>query len=183
VTDAATPPGAGRVIEGGRAKAYRPLPAEARVAAIARGLEAWERGEFYRCHEELEPAWMGTPDPGERTLISGLIKLAAAWVHVARGNALGMRTNLLGARERVAAASPAFARQLGLDLEALLLLIDDRLAAVEPLVARDKTRGAVLSPVSSLTAAPSSHDVAGPASATWRAPLQIAAFTLPKRVP
>ncbi len=47
----------------GRRKAYRPLPAPTRAAAVAEGLDAYERGDFFEAHELLEPAWMGTDDP------------------------------------------------------------------------------------------------------------------------
>jgi hypothetical protein len=78
-----------RVMQGGRAKAYRPLPASERLAALHAGLEAFERGHFFLAHEHLEPAWMGTADPAERDLYQGLIKLAAAFVDV-RGNRAGV---------------------------------------------------------------------------------------------
>jgi len=83
--------------ENGRAKAYRPLPEAARRAAFASALEAYERGDFFLAHEILEPAWMGASDPAERALHSGLIKVAAAFVHAVRGNAAGVTKNLEGA--------------------------------------------------------------------------------------
>ena len=103
------------VVERGRAKAYRPLPAADRRAAFAAGLAAYDRGDWFLAHELLEPAWMGTADPAERTLDSGLIKLAAAGVHATRGNPGGVRKNLVGARLRLASlvgppANPALAR-------------------------------------------------------------------------
>ncbi len=52
----------------GRAKAYRPLPKAARSAALTAGLAAYERGDFFDAHEELEPAWMGTDGLAERAL-------------------------------------------------------------------------------------------------------------------
>ena len=85
----------------GRAKAYRPLPATARREAIEAGLGAYDRGEYFLAHEELEPAWMGTADPGERALLQGLIKVAAAYVHAGRGNPRGIERNLVGARARL----------------------------------------------------------------------------------
>ena len=97
----------GTVLQGGRAKAYRPLPVEARAAAVREGLEAYRRGDAFLAHELLEPAWMGTADTAERELIQGLIKLAAGFVHAARDNALGVRKNLAGAREHLAAAHAA----------------------------------------------------------------------------
>jgi hypothetical protein len=95
-------PRAGTVLQSGRAKAYRPLPREARAEAARSGLEAYARGDFFEAHELLEPAWMGTADPAERELVQGLIKLAAAFVHAARGNPLGMDKNLRGAHARLA---------------------------------------------------------------------------------
>jgi predicted metal-dependent hydrolase len=117
------------VVQNGRAKAYRPLPAAERRRAYDAALEAYERGDFYEAHELLEPAWMGTDDPAERVLHQGLIKLAAAFVHGVRGNPLGIAKNLAGARSHLAAAlgtGPAAAS--GLDLAALIGAVDDRLA-------------------------------------------------------
>jgi hypothetical protein len=70
---------------------------------------------------------MGTDDIAERELYQGLIKLAAAFVHGVRGNPQGIAKNLVGARDRLAAAAEAGART-ELDLVALLEAIDDRLA-------------------------------------------------------
>jgi predicted metal-dependent hydrolase len=120
----------GRTIVGrdGRAKAYRPLPATDRAAALAAGLAAYERGDFFEAHELLEPAWMGSDDLAERDLLQGLIKLSAAYVHAVRGNPRGIATNLSGARERLAAAQADGRHTAGLDLDALLDAIDVRLA-------------------------------------------------------
>jgi predicted metal-dependent hydrolase len=115
------------VLQGGRAKAYRPIPAAARRRALRDGLDAYDRGDFFLAHELLEPAWMGTADLPERELLQGLIKLAAAFVHAVRGNPRGVRTNLVGARARLAEAGDAGAR-LGLDVPGLVLAIDERLA-------------------------------------------------------
>jgi predicted metal-dependent hydrolase len=120
-------PGAQTVIQGGRAKAFRPLPEADRRDAFAAALEAYERGDFFLTHELLEPAWMGTNDLPERELYQGLIKLAAAFVHSVRGNPRGIARNLEGARERLAAAQAA-GMTAGLDLADLLTAIDDRLA-------------------------------------------------------
>ena len=120
---------AGTVLQGGRAKAYRPIPAADRRKAFDAGVAAYERGDFFEAHELLEPAWMGTAEPAERDLLQGLIKLAAAYVHGVRGNPLGIARNLAGARERLASAagSPAAAAS-GIDVAALVAAIDDRQA-------------------------------------------------------
>jgi len=119
----------GTVRENGRAKAFRPLPAPARRAALAGALAAYERGDFFLAHELLEPAWMGSRDPGERALHSGLIKLAAAFVHSVRGNLAGVEKNLAGARDRLVSAVPTGA-VLGLDIPAVLEQLDACRAAV-----------------------------------------------------
>ena len=111
----------------GREKAYRPMAATGRAAALTSFLETYAAGEFYEAHEILEPAWMGASDVAERELLSGLIKLAAAFVHDGRGNPAGTAKNLRGARARLANAS---AGDTGLDPAALIAAIDERLVAL-----------------------------------------------------
>ncbi len=165
------------VLERGRAKAYRPLPDEARTAAVARGIASFERGEFYLAHEELEPAWMAAADPAERALLGGLIKVAAAYVHAARGNPLGVRTNLRGARVRLVDAEGCDGRLLpfALDVPELIRRVDDRLATIEIVLAG--TADPVDDPVSIV---PPPHAVAGPPQVRRRAPLAIAPIRLPR---
>jgi predicted metal-dependent hydrolase len=115
----------------GRAKAYRPLPAEARITAVVAGLEAYAAGDFFEAHELMEPAWMGTADPAERALIQGLIKVAAADVHAVRGNPAGIRRNLEGARDRLQSGTGGTITGIELDVPGLIAAIDARLAALE----------------------------------------------------
>lgn len=118
----------GTVLQGDRAKAYRPLPEPERRRAYVEALAAYERGDYFEAHELLEPAWMGTDDLAERALHQGLIKLAAAYVHGVRGNPLGIAKNLRGARDHLALAVGTTAESWsGLDLAALLAAIDERL--------------------------------------------------------
>jgi predicted metal-dependent hydrolase len=115
----------------GRAKAYRPLPADARVAAVVAGLEAYAAGDYFEAHELMEPAWMGTDDLAERALIQGLIKVAAADVHAVRGNPKGVRRNLEGARDRLQSGSAGSITGVELDVAELLASIDARLGALD----------------------------------------------------
>jgi hypothetical protein len=149
--DGAAPRGERRtVLQDGRAKAYRPLPVEQRAAAYRAGIAAYRRGDFFGAHELLEPAWMGTDEPVERALHQGLIKLAAGFVHVVRGNPAGLRKNLVGARPRFAAAEAGGAsgglaggRIRGLDLTRLIADVDARLADLDagrPVAAADAPR-------------------------------------------
>jgi hypothetical protein len=120
----------------GRAKAYRPLPQAERAAALAAGLAAYERGDFFEAHEELEPAWMASPDLAERALLQGLIKVAAAYVHDVRGNPAGIARNLEGARALLVEAgtgggggsSRPADNVAGIDVVALIAAVDERLA-------------------------------------------------------
>jgi Domain of unknown function (DUF309) len=115
------------IMQGGRPKAYRPLPPERRRAAFEAGVAAYARGDFFEAHELLEPAWMGSADAAEREFLQGLIKLAAAYVHAVRGNPLGMTKNLRGARARLLASS---AYPAEIDTAALLAAIDERLTGL-----------------------------------------------------
>jgi predicted metal-dependent hydrolase len=116
------------IVQGGRAKAYRPMPRPARRAAFEAGLAAYASGDFFEAHELLEPPWMGASDLAERELLQGIIKLAAAFVHGARGNPAGIEKNLRGARARLANGTAAGPR-LRIDVRGLLEAVDARLAA------------------------------------------------------
>jgi predicted metal-dependent hydrolase len=127
----------------GRAKVYRPLDVAARRAAREAGIAAFEEGRFFEAHELMEPDWMGSPDPAERDLDQGLIKLAAAYVHAERGNALGMRKNLAGARRRLTAvegphgdAGRRASEAAGVDASEVLRRVDEALAALDDLPPR-----------------------------------------------
>ena len=121
--DDAAPGGRSTILQAGRRKAYRPLPAVEREAAVRTALDAWERGDWFETHELLEPAWMGSSDVEERLRLQAVIKIAAAFVHLARGNRAGVRTNLLGARARALDAGAAS--------ETLVAAIDAAIADVE----------------------------------------------------
>ena len=76
---------------------------------------------------------MGTSNLAERALYQGLIKLAAGYVHAVRGNPIGVVRNLQGARQHLATSErldPDVARGAGIDLPALLAMVDLRLVAV-----------------------------------------------------
>jgi Domain of unknown function (DUF309) len=119
-------PRPGRIRQGDRDKAYRPLDRAIRLRAFDTGLHAYARGDFFAAHEALEPAWMGTDDLAERALHQGLIKLAAAYVHAVRGNPAGIAKNLAGARHHLVLAGDA-GPAWGVDVAALVRDIDDRL--------------------------------------------------------
>jgi predicted metal-dependent hydrolase len=124
----------------GRAKAYRPITAPDRTAAVLAGLRAYAQGDFFEAHELMEPAWMGTDDQVERDLIQGLIKLAAADVHAVRGNPRGVARNLEGARDRLRRVPDGDAiAAIRLDLPGLLDAIERRLGGL----AEDRPTGPI----------------------------------------
>ena len=110
-------------------------------------MAAYARGDFFLAHELLEPAWMGTSDLAERELLQGLIKLAAAFVHGARGNAAGVRKNLEGARDLLASAveTGETGARFGLDALELVREIEGRLAShitpTDPAIAIRRVEG------------------------------------------
>ena len=114
------------IVQSGRAKAYRPMPAAARRRAFEAGLAAYANGDFFLAHELLEPAWLGTRDLPERELLQGLIKLAAAFVHGARSNPVGIEKNLRGARAHLKEGLVA-GKRLGVDVQTILAEVDERL--------------------------------------------------------
>lgn len=122
-------PPPGRIRQGDRDKAFRPLDTQARRDAFEAGVAAYAVGDFFAAHEALEPAWMGTDDLAERALHQGLIKVAAAYVHAVRRNPAGITKNLAGARAHLAvAAAGSTGPAWGVDLAALLAEVDTRLA-------------------------------------------------------
>lgn len=129
------------ILQAGRRKAYRPLPPAEREAAVRAALDAWERGDWFETHELLEPAWMGSPDLDERLRLQAVIKVAAAFVHLARGNRAGVRTNLRGARARSVEAGAA-AGPLVAAIDALSAEVEEGgpLESVRPLPLRDLLR-------------------------------------------
>ena len=98
------------------------------VEVLSPTTAAYDRGDYFEAHELMEPAWMGTADLAERSLIQGLIKVAAADVHAVRGNPAGVRRNLEGARDRLRSGATGSITGVELDVVGLLAAIDERLA-------------------------------------------------------
>lgn len=96
-------------------------PAERR-RLLARGVELFNAGAFYDCHEAFEEVWRSTtPEP--RDLWQGLIQVAVGLHHaVDRGRPAPARRVLARGRRRLAALpSPCH----GLDLAVLLAAAED----------------------------------------------------------
>lgn len=62
-----------------------PNCSEALHPAARRGLELFNRGEYYEAHEALEDAWRA--DRGEiRTLYQGILQAAVIYLHISTNN-------------------------------------------------------------------------------------------------
>ncbi|HEY1336162.1 MAG TPA: DUF309 domain-containing protein [Bryobacteraceae bacterium] len=67
---------------------------------LAKGVDLFNRGEFFECHEVLEEAW--TPERGPRRLfLQAVIHVAVACYHCQRGNPVGAQRQLTKALRKL----------------------------------------------------------------------------------
>lgn len=64
------------------------------------GIEHFNCGEFFTCHEVLEEIWL-TESPEEKPFYQGLIQAAAAFHHLAGGNRAGAASLLAAGLEKL----------------------------------------------------------------------------------
>jgi predicted metal-dependent hydrolase len=83
---------------------------------LEQGLELIRAGAYFEAHEELEDEWRHAPD-GERDFLQGLVHVAVAWHHAARGNRPGCERQLEKAARRLGPYSPS---HRGVDVAQLL---------------------------------------------------------------
>jgi hypothetical protein len=94
--------------------------------AFRRGLEQFNRREFFEAHESWEEVWLAAAEP-EKTFLQGLIQVSAAFHHYQRGNLRGAES-LLRAGLAKLAGFPAEHR--GLELEPLRRAAEEWLAGL-----------------------------------------------------
>ena len=74
---------------------------------LRRGIQLFNDGEFFECHEVLEEAW--TPERGPRRLfLQALIHVAVGWYHCQRGNPVGAGRQLRKALRKLGAYLPEY---------------------------------------------------------------------------
>lgn len=56
--------------------------------AFARGVEQFNRREFFESHETWEVIWLAATEP-DKTFLQGIVQVAAAFHHFQRGNRAG----------------------------------------------------------------------------------------------
>src|ERR1044072_6909567 len=72
---------------------------------LQHGVELFNAGEYFECHEVLEEAW--TPERGPRRLfLQSLIHVAVGCYHWSRGNPVGTRRQLRKALRKMEAYLP-----------------------------------------------------------------------------
>lgn len=52
------------------------------------GVELFNTGQFYACHDTLEPLWMEATEP-DRTFYQGILQISVALYHLGNGNLRG----------------------------------------------------------------------------------------------
>ena len=76
---------------------------------LERGIELFNHGSYFECHEVLEEAW--TPERGERRLfLQSLIHVAVGLYHDQRGNPVGASRQLRKALRKLARYLPTCER-------------------------------------------------------------------------
>lgn len=91
-----------------------PLSIEER-AAFERGVEEFNAGLFYECHDTLEELWAGVRGPS-RDFFQGLIQVAVGFYHLGNHNPVGAERLLGRALKRLEGYPLQYA---GLDVGAL----------------------------------------------------------------
>ena len=88
--------------------------------AYRRGLQLFNRGEFFEAHEILEDVWRAAPLE-ERRFLQGLIQVAVALHHHSTGNVTGCRSVLARACRNLSSYPSKYG---GLDLAGLLATLE-----------------------------------------------------------
>jgi predicted metal-dependent hydrolase len=105
-------------------------------AELARGVEQFNTGYYFECHDTLEELWSGLRG-GQRDFFQGLIQVAVAFYHLGRGNQGGASSMLERALTRFARYPD---RYFGFDLLTHRRELELRLAAIR------EGRGAEIAP-------------------------------------
>jgi len=89
------------------------MAALAPIARLHRGIDEFNRREYFAAHDTLEILWREDDSP-LRSLYQGIIQIAAAFIHVERKNQQGALALLDRGIQNL---TPFFPTQLGLEIE------------------------------------------------------------------
>ena len=92
------------------------IPPQGLPDLALRGIEEFNRGEFYECHEYLEEAWMQEPRR-VRFLYQGILQVGVGFYHLQNGNWRGATGVLRNGIERLREFEP---ETLGIDVRRLV---------------------------------------------------------------
>jgi hypothetical protein len=92
-----------------------------------RGVDEFNRGYYFECHDTLEELWSGLRGPA-RDFFQGLIQVSVAFYHLGNGNLPGMESMLRRALKRFARYPD---RYFGFDLAGERARLQSWLARIE----------------------------------------------------
>ncbi len=85
------------------------------IREIRKGVEEFNSGKFFECHETLEDVWHGIRGPA-RGFFQGVIQVAVGFYHLGNGNLTGAQSQL---EKGLANLAPYRDRFAGLDVSNL----------------------------------------------------------------
>jgi hypothetical protein len=97
------------------------------LEALKKGIDEFNRREFFQCHETLEALWQVRRDP-DRELLQGIIQIAVAYYHVKRDNPEGALRLFRRGLARVEKFSPS---HFELDLADFIANVSEDIRCVE----------------------------------------------------
>lgn len=74
---------------------------DSHLERIGVGLELYNKGEYWECHEVLEDPWIEDPCDNARNVYWAVIQVAAALVHFHNGNIIGARSLIKKAKQKI----------------------------------------------------------------------------------
>lgn len=92
-----------------------------------RGIELFNAGEFFECHEVLEDLWNEQIDP-EKQLTQGILQIAVGYLHLGRDNRVGALKLFTRGLARVQPFLPSHG---GFRLDALAMAVSTAIQAIE----------------------------------------------------
>jgi predicted metal-dependent hydrolase len=93
---------------------------ERKRETFRRGIDCFNRRQFFTCHEVLEEIWL-EETPEEKPYYQGLVQVAAAFHHFQNGNLRGTHSLMLRGAEKLRHYPP---NHHGVDVTGLLAQLD-----------------------------------------------------------
>ncbi len=106
------------------------------IRAIRRGVEEFNAGRFFECHDTLEDVWQGIRGPA-RDFFQGIIQVSVGFYHLGNGNRVGAQSQLHKALSNLAPYGDHYA---GMELANLRREVQSWLERIRRL---EEMRGAV----------------------------------------